>query len=283
MLCTYGGDPNAAYRIARCLQQTYKHFTVAVAGFCKSAGTLLLLGANSLVLLDKAELGPLDIQLRKSDEPAEFSSGLTPTQAMNTLTQRATESFTRTFGQLKSRLLLTTKTAAEFASKITVGLYQPIMEQLDPMRIGEMDRELSVAEAYGERLTRVGQNLKEGGLQRLVAGYPSHDFVIDRVEAKEMFKSIQDPTDYPKDFWDVVQALNRNPVDSSAGPFIFFMDREAPDDGEDKEAADGDRAGPRASPDGQDGTTHTAADGHVDSSAADGAQDAAASEPARGA
>jgi ClpP class serine protease len=100
VLCTYGGDPNAAYRIARCLQKHYQGFTAAVAGFCKSAGTLVLLGANSLMLLENAELGPLDVQLRKSDELEEFASGLTPTQAIATLTSRSLETFTQNFLQL---------------------------------------------------------------------------------------------------------------------------------------------------------------------------------------
>src|SRR5262245_1515032 len=40
-LTTYGGDPDAGYVIARCLQRNYKHFTVVVDGFCKSAGSLI--------------------------------------------------------------------------------------------------------------------------------------------------------------------------------------------------------------------------------------------------
>ena len=35
---------------------------------CKSAGTLLLIGATSLIISDRGELGPLDVQLSKPDE-----------------------------------------------------------------------------------------------------------------------------------------------------------------------------------------------------------------------
>jgi ATP-dependent protease ClpP protease subunit len=48
ILVTSGGDPDVAYRIARCVQNHYKKFTVCVSGICKSAGTLLVLGANEL-------------------------------------------------------------------------------------------------------------------------------------------------------------------------------------------------------------------------------------------
>ena len=53
LMVTFGGDPNAAYRIARVLQENYKtvspkvpkpaprgSFSIYVDTFCKSAGTI---------------------------------------------------------------------------------------------------------------------------------------------------------------------------------------------------------------------------------------------------
>jgi membrane-bound ClpP family serine protease len=62
ILVTEGGDPDAAYRIARCFQEHYELFTCIVPGYCKSAGTLITIGAHELVMTDGGELGPLDIQ-----------------------------------------------------------------------------------------------------------------------------------------------------------------------------------------------------------------------------
>lgn len=64
-LATYGGDPNAGYRIGRALQHNYDDVTLLVVGPCKSAGTLIAIAANKLVIGDMGELGPLDIQLKK--------------------------------------------------------------------------------------------------------------------------------------------------------------------------------------------------------------------------
>ena len=77
ILVTNGGDPDAAYRISRCIQNHYDKFTVCVSGVCKSAGTLLLLGANELAFSEHGEIGPLDIQMAKKDELWESESGLT--------------------------------------------------------------------------------------------------------------------------------------------------------------------------------------------------------------
>lgn len=65
-VATYGGDPNAGYRIGRALQHHYEMVTLLVVGPCKSAGTLIAIAANKLVIGDMGELGPLDIQLKKT-------------------------------------------------------------------------------------------------------------------------------------------------------------------------------------------------------------------------
>jgi ClpP class serine protease len=39
-----------------------------VSGYCKSAGTLIALGANELAFGEHGELGPLDVQIAKRDE-----------------------------------------------------------------------------------------------------------------------------------------------------------------------------------------------------------------------
>lgn len=58
-LITSGGDADAAYRIATCLQSKYQKFTLFVPGYCKSAGTLIALGAHELAVCDNTETGPL--------------------------------------------------------------------------------------------------------------------------------------------------------------------------------------------------------------------------------
>src|SRR5688572_2732231 len=55
ILVTPGGDPNAAYRMARCLQSEYDRFQLFVSGYCKSAGTLVSVGAHELIFSDDGE------------------------------------------------------------------------------------------------------------------------------------------------------------------------------------------------------------------------------------
>src|SRR5882762_8441146 len=92
-LITEGGNPDAAYRIAACLQNKYKTFTLCVPGFCKSAGTLVALGAHQIAMSDQGENGPLDVQMRGKDELIASESGLTSTTALDTLNERVYEAF----------------------------------------------------------------------------------------------------------------------------------------------------------------------------------------------
>jgi len=85
LLVTEGGDPDVAYRISRYLQDQYERFTCIVSGYCKSAGSLLAVGANELVFGMHGELGPMDIQMSKKDELFETQSGLTVMASLRSL------------------------------------------------------------------------------------------------------------------------------------------------------------------------------------------------------
>jgi hypothetical protein len=163
-MATLGGDPHAAYRMGRCIQRSYgllpapkrlesiKHnVSVFVDSVCASAGTLVTFAGNSLIMTDIAEISPIDIQIRKPDDIWERDSGLTPAQALDILERRSKSLFKAHFNQLRldSELGLTTKTSVEVASNVTTGLLQPIYGQIDPMRLGEVERLMGITASYG--------------------------------------------------------------------------------------------------------------------------------------
>lgn len=191
-LTTRGGDPHAGFRIARALQHYYKSGTIRiiVPSFCKSAGTLIVIGAGELAIGDQGELGPLDVQVSKHSEILERGSGLDYTQALSVALEHAQKSFGDSLMQMRARFRFSTKMAGELATQLARGTVEPLYAQIDPNRIGEMQRAIQIAHEYGQRLNAYSQNLKDGSLKKLVAGYPSHSFVIDRKEAKELFKRI---------------------------------------------------------------------------------------------
>ncbi|RJT47208.1 SDH family Clp fold serine proteinase [Rahnella woolbedingensis] len=210
ILCisTYGGDPNAGYRIGRSLQHYYPgKVTVLVPSLCKSAGTLAVMAANDLVIGDRGELGPLDIQLRKAEEMGEHSSGLDIFKAIDQLQERTISAFREYLSDIKYGSGISTRLSADIASQLVNSLMQPISSQIDPLKIGEHQRAMGIALSYGERLKKRSNNLKDGTLNKLIIGYPSHGFVIDRSEARELFERVHSPTGIALRVYKIVSSM----------------------------------------------------------------------------
>ena len=63
LLNTLGGDGETAIRLAQQARARCKSFTVAVPDMAKSAGTLLTLGADQILMGPPSDLGPVDPQI----------------------------------------------------------------------------------------------------------------------------------------------------------------------------------------------------------------------------
>jgi Serine dehydrogenase proteinase len=227
LLVTSGGDADVAYRIARCLQRRYRNITGVISGYCKSAGTLLAIGAHELAFSDHGELGPLDVQLRKADDMWAATSGLTVMNAFTALQLKSEEAFADFALSIKARSSgsITFKTAADIAQKLTVGLFAHIYQQVEAMHVGEAARAMNIAEEYGARLNEEAGNLADAdSLGTLVAGYPSHSFVIDMREAQQLFKNVRELSAHERELCDMLEQLSRFPSDRLNEPLYFLSD-----------------------------------------------------------
>jgi len=213
-LATPGGDAHAGFRIARALQHCYGTFNALVPRYCKSAGTLILIGAKRLYLADMSELGPLDVQIKKGDEIVGSSSGLDIFQAVSYLQGQAMTGFRTYLIELNQDLGLSTKLASDISTRLALGMLEPVAAQIDPMKLAEMQRATEIAFAYGNRLNENSKNLKTDGLTKLVTGYPSHGFVIDRKESKSLFIDVQRPSGVLLQFSDGLRASMEADIDS---------------------------------------------------------------------
>lgn len=196
VLTTQGGDAHVAYRVARLLQRVYDNIQVFVSGWCKSAGTLLAVCGHELIVGDKGELGPIDVQRGLRDDLWQSTSGLTETAAVTTLEEIAWSLFKKIVTETKvlSRGQITFKTAADAAAPFVSGMLTPIFAQIDPLKLGENARALEIASEYADRLDEHSHNLKAGSRDALVSGYPDHGFVIDRKEAEKLFVRVNEPS-----------------------------------------------------------------------------------------
>jgi hypothetical protein len=195
-LVTYGGSADAAYRIGRYLQSVYDNITVFIPSSCKSAGTLLAIAGHSIVMSPFGELGPLDVQLRQKDEIFARRSGLDTRSALEDLRTHTFELFEHFMLGIidHSGGSISFKVAADISARTASDIVGKIYEQINSDSLGQDFRYLNVATKYCERLNKRGGNIKETGIQRLIHEYPSHDFVIDAEEAKEIFNEVDNPS-----------------------------------------------------------------------------------------
>jgi hypothetical protein len=197
ILVTYGGDANTSYRIGRFLQTIYKDDLVAFTpAQCKSAGTLLITAANSIIFSPFGEIGPLDVPLIQRDELVGQRSGLTTRSALEDLKAHSFELFEHIMQEVikRSGSAISFRLAADIAGRMSSRLLARVYQQINPADLGQDNRDLNVALRYGERLNKRFANLKAGGLKHLVYDYPSHDFVIDLEEARTIFERVELPT-----------------------------------------------------------------------------------------
>jgi hypothetical protein len=128
ILGTNGSDPDAAYRMAHCLQKKYEKCTLFISGYCRSTGTLMAVGAYEIVIDEHGQLGPLDVQINKLDELFESGSGLDMIQALDFLRSKTCAMFTDNMVDLKlgSNNQITFNSATDVAAALTSGLFNPI-------------------------------------------------------------------------------------------------------------------------------------------------------------
>jgi hypothetical protein len=215
LLTTRGGSADAAFRMARCLQTHYAKLLLFIHDTCRSAGTLVAIGADEIVLSEFGKFGPLDVLLDTTDGMFEGASGLDVAQALTSLNQRTYRFYETVLASIRrgSRGLISHRLAAQMASRLAVGAYSDIYQQLDPIQLGHIERAMQIAKEYGERLER--HNLREGAIRRLATGYPSQRFVIDLKEAKTLFHHVRAPSSIEEELGECISVVTRDATDDS--------------------------------------------------------------------
>jgi hypothetical protein len=228
VMSTLGGDAHAAYKIAKCFQCHYDQVTFLVPGYCKSAGTLVAIGATELVFSPYGELGPLDVQIPKKDELGEQESGWVMKVALDNVMERAVGAFHNCFNEIirRSGYQITVRTAGKIATDYATGLFSPICQQINPGQLGSVTMALFIAEWYGTKLNEKSQNLRADGLVNLISGYPSHSLVIDQAEAEVLFERVRGVDAQESAFGYFIRYKERLVWDSNEPPFINFLSTE---------------------------------------------------------
>lgn len=185
-----GGDAHAAYKLGLFLRAAFEEVVFVIVDYAKSAATLLSLAGDRIYMAPAAELGPLDTQESREGE-VKFRSYLETADAIDNLFSMAAVNAIAAGGLVLSKTGLTRESTIQNMMKFAADFSRPLLEQIDPTAVIAANTSLRVAAEYGSRLLsyrndRDGIGKARAQTDQLIRGYPTHGYVIDRDEAREV-------------------------------------------------------------------------------------------------
>jgi ClpP class serine protease len=184
-LYTRGGHTLAAWSIANLVRQYCDEFEVIVPSKAHSAGTLICLGANKIIMTKQATLGPIDPSV---NTPLNPSIPGAPPDARVPVSVEAINGF----------IQLAKETGVKSSSDLSTVL-STLASHVHPLVLGDVYRTRSQIRMLGKRL--LSKHMRGDGkikkiLSFLCSESGSHDYTIYRQEARnELGLNIESPSD----------------------------------------------------------------------------------------
>lgn len=173
-LYTRGGDTLASWSIANLIRQFCVDFEVIISSKAHSGGTLICLGANSIVMTKQATLGPIDPSVNTPLNPA--IPGAPPTA-------RVPVSVEAINGYIELANSIGVKSGADLTT-----IMSTLSSHVHPLVLGQVYRTRSQIRMLGKRL--LSKHMSDGEkieniLAFLCSESGSHDYTIFRQEARD--------------------------------------------------------------------------------------------------
>lgn len=183
ILHTNGGDTSAAWRLVNLLHTFCDELEVIIPAKAMSAGTLISLGANKIVMTKQAALGPIDPSLTHPLSP------LVP----NAPHARVPVSVEAVRGYLDAAKDLGISDSGSLA-KLLIDL----SNKVHPLVLGQIFRSRSQIRFLAEKLLErqvTNEEERKEIVDFLCAESGSHDYTINRREARQMGLNVEKPGD----------------------------------------------------------------------------------------
>ena len=188
VLHSYGGAVDTPYKVVMLIREFCEEFAVIVPSVAKSAASMLVLGADEVVMGPISELGPIDPLVK---HPV-YKDVLVPVQAV----WHCLDFFHR---------FIVNSSNPEVATIITT----PMLSKLDPWLIGDYEKTINASRQYAETL--LSRYMLKNAPEKvsivthaLTEGYFSHGYPIGRQEAKELGIKVVEANG---ELWDIIWNL----------------------------------------------------------------------------
>ena len=173
VLSTSGGSVTTSRQVVILLREYTQHLTILVPYRARSAGTLLCLGADELVLGPMAELGPIDSHVSSVGQTPSDAPEMISSEDIRVFRQMAEDWFG--VNRDEDRLQVLALIAQRVFPTSLSSFY----------RFDKLVRSIA-DELLSYQLPCADISTRQRIVDQLVAGYHAHDYVLSRTEAKEL-------------------------------------------------------------------------------------------------
>ncbi len=197
-LYTRGGNTLAAWSLVNLIRNFCNDFEVIIPFNCHSAGTLISLGANRIIMTKQATLGPIDPSVNGPLNPQ------LPGNNPNAKVPVSVEFVNAYFEMAKKELGITDE---QGLANIMINL----SNKIHPLTLGQVYRSKTQIQMLAKKLLK-NHNLEDGKdeeiIKFLASESGSHDYTIHRKEAKnELGLNIEKPDD---EFYQIIKNIHSN-------------------------------------------------------------------------
>lgn len=187
LLYTRGGNTLTAWTLVNLIRNFCKDFEVIIPFNCHSAGTLISLGANRIVMTKQATLGPIDPSVNGPLNPQVPGSN-----NANAKVPVSVEFVDAYLKLAKSELNITDQASL---STLLINL----ADKIHPLTLGQVYKSKTQIQMLAKRLLKnqnLGADKEDKIINFLCSESGSHDYTIHRNEAKdELGLNIEKPDD----------------------------------------------------------------------------------------
>jgi hypothetical protein len=181
VLYTRGGFSTAAWSIINLIKLFCEELEVIVPSRAHSAGTLMTLGANKIIMTKQATLGPIDPSVNNSLNPQAANGATVPVGVE----------------AIKGFIELATEEVGITGQPELGAVFSGLVNKVHPLVLGEVYRARNQTKMLANKLLE-GHINDEAKRKKIVAFLcsesGSHDYTINRREAKKLGLNVENPS-----------------------------------------------------------------------------------------
>ena len=194
LIQTDGGDTSVAWRLVNLIKMFCEEFEIIIPYKSLSAGTLIALGAEKIIMTKQAVLGPIDPSLDHRLGPVDNQGEIVPISV---------EAFNSYFDVARKNLSIGNE-------EILGNLLSEISKQVHPLTIGDVSRSRTQIRDLANKLLSPqikNNSTKERIIEFLCSDSGRHDYTLNRREAKSLGLNIEKP-DY--ELYEIIREIRND-------------------------------------------------------------------------